>query len=85
MKHKSLLRNCFDILVFVLFFFAIQAIVQFIAGGVYGYVHKASIAEVVEAMASGKYSQLLAVTAVFSSLLGSFVGYRHYSSYRMAL
>ena len=45
MKHKSLLRNCFDILVFVLFFFAIQAIVPFIAGGVYGYVHKESVAE----------------------------------------
>ena len=66
---NDLIRDILYVVLFAAVFFLLQFITEVAGAAIYAFGHGMSVDSVLKAMAMGRYSELLTVTVVFSSLL----------------
>ena len=66
---NDLIRDILYVVLFAAVFFLLQFITEAVGAAIYAFGHGMSVDSVMKAMAMGRYSELLTVTVVFSSLL----------------
>lgn len=69
MDKNNIIRAILYVVLFIAVFYLIQMLVQYLAIGVYAYLEKPGIEEIINGMQQGKYSSVIAVSSVLSSLI----------------